>query len=75
MFLCTILRQEKFKYSYGRKPKNDKVFNTIIKLPICKDENNEPIIDTTHKYSEQGYVPDFELMEEYIKHLSYGDRI
>lgn len=33
LFLCTILKLEKPKYSYGRKAKNDKVFDTIIKLP------------------------------------------
>ena len=71
MFLCTVLRQEKFKYSYGRKPKKDKVFDTLIKLPICRDENNEPIIDATKKYSDEGYIPDFEWMENYIKSLKH----
>ena len=75
MFLCTILKQEKFKYSYGRKPKNGRVFDTIIKLPICKNEDGTPIIDDTHKYSSEGYIPDFELMEEYTRNLAYGDRI
>lgn len=32
-FVMTILEQEKSKYSYGRKPKNNKVFDTIISLP------------------------------------------
>ena len=71
MFLCTVLRQEKFKYSYGRKPKSNKVFDTLIKLPICRDENNEPIIDSSKKYSEDGYIPDFKWMENYIKTLNH----
>ena len=33
LFICTILKQEKIKWSYGRKPKNNKVFKTIISLP------------------------------------------
>ena len=33
LFICTILKQEKIKWSYGRKPKNNKVFETIISLP------------------------------------------
>ena len=33
IFLVTILRLEKFRWVYGRKPKNNKVFETKIKLP------------------------------------------
>lgn len=32
-FVMTILQMEKPKYSYGRKPKGNKVFDTIISLP------------------------------------------
>lgn len=71
MFFCTILKQEKFKYSYGRKPKKDKVFNTIIKLPILRNEKGEPIIDKNKKYSTKGYIPDFKFIENYIKTLNY----
>lgn len=38
-FLCAVLRLEKPKWAYGRKPKSDKVFNTLIKLPVDKDGN------------------------------------
>ena len=31
--MVTILRFEKFRWAYGRKPKNNKVFKTRIKLP------------------------------------------
>ena len=33
LFVCVILNKESFKWNYGRKPKNDKVFETKIKLP------------------------------------------
>lgn len=33
IFIASILKQEKIKYGYGRKPKNDKVYDTIIRLP------------------------------------------
>ena len=39
MFISTVLMQEKIKWSYGRKPKNDKVYDTIIKLPTDIDGN------------------------------------
>lgn len=34
MFICGVLEMEKPKWSYGRKAKNNKVFKTIIKLPV-----------------------------------------
>ena len=46
------LKLEKFKWDYGRKPKSDKVFKTIIKLPV-KNINDEE--------------PDWEYMEEYMQ--------
>lgn len=34
LFIATILKLEQYRWSYGRKPKNGKVFNTKIKLPV-----------------------------------------
>lgn len=40
LFLISILKQEKYKYSYGRAFKMDLISNTTIKLPSTPD--NEP---------------------------------
>lgn len=40
LFLISILKQEKYKYSYGRAFKMDLISNTTIKLPATS--NNEP---------------------------------
>lgn len=37
LFICTILRQEKYRYSYGRKWILENMISTIIKLPITED--------------------------------------
>ncbi len=75
-FLCTIIMQDKYRWSYGRKPHNVKKFGkSIVKLPIMYDKNMSPIVDKTYQYSENGYVPDWDFMENYIKSLPYGDRI
>ena len=37
-FVMTILQMEKPKYSYGRKPKCNKVFDTIISLPATPSD-------------------------------------
>lgn len=72
VFIATVLELEKFKYAYGRKPKNNKVFDTYIKLPVLSDpETNDPILDPNKKYSSEGYIPDFEYMENYIKSLNH----
>jgi len=73
MFICTILEMEKYKWSYGRKPKGDKVFKTIIKLPAKKNGDGNYIIDVEKRYSNDGFIPDFEYMENFINSISYGD--
>ena len=74
LFIVTLLDKEKYKFSYGRKYRNS--FNSIIiKLPVLKDEFNKVIIDNNSPYSNDGYLPDWSLMESFIKSLPYGDRI
>ncbi len=38
MFLVTVINMEQYRYSYGRKFNQDRIRETIIKLPF-KDEN------------------------------------
>ena len=71
IFLQTILSANRFKYAYGRKVTESKYMNDIIRLPIKLDKTGTPIVDDTHKYSDDGFVPDWEYMEEYIKSLHH----
>lgn len=73
-FIATILCLERPKYSHGRKWKKT-LPTTAIKLPIQRDDSGNPIIDVKHKYSKNGYIPDWKYMEEYIGSLTYSDRI
>lgn len=54
-------------FSYQNKATKIALKNLEIKLPIKIDENNNPIIDTKYTYHRDGYIPDFEYMEKYIK--------
>lgn len=54
LFICSVLKLEKFKWDYGRKPKNDKVFKTVIKLPVKNQDSIEP---------------DWDYMSDFIKNL------
>lgn len=76
MFLCTIIMQDKYRWSYGRKPHDIKKFGkSVIKLPIKHNCDGTDFIDNTYTYSQKGYVPDWQFMENYIKNLPYGDRL
>jgi len=75
MFLVTLINNENYKFSYGRKCNQTKIKNMCISLPIQRNEDGTPKLDSSHKYSSEGYVPDWNLMSNYIKSLPYGDRL
>lgn len=74
LFIVTVIKENKYKYNYGRQA-NKTLPDLEIKLPIKRDGNGEPIIDNNYTYSHEGYIPDWEFMESYIKSLPYGDKI
>ncbi len=63
MFICALIKQEQYKFSYGRAVYSTVCEDIEIKLPtILNNETSE-------------YEPDWGFMENYIKSLPYGDRI
>ena len=71
-----IINNEKYRWSYGRKPHDVKKFGkSIVKLPVKCDDTGKPIIDSKKVYSDEGFIPDWEYMENFIKSLPFGDRI
>ena len=42
-----------------------------LKLPIQKETNGEPILDVSKRYSDSGFIPDWDFMENFIKSLKY----
>ncbi len=40
LFICSVLRQEKYRFNYGRKWSKDRMENDKIKLPTIKGEPN-----------------------------------
>ena len=71
MFIATILNKEDYKYSYGRARIKSKLEEEIIKLPIKYNNDNTPVIDENRTYSDEGYIPDWQFMEDYIKSLHH----
>lgn len=75
LFLTTILCCERPKHSFGRSWTGNRLTDTIIKLPIQKNEDGYAIIDENKRFSDEGFIPDWQFMEDYIKSLPYGDRL
>lgn len=77
IFISTLVRNEcKYKYiAFGRELNTHYKTDFSIKLPVKTDEKGQPIIDETHTYSEKGYIPDWQFMNDYINSLPYSDRI
>ena len=57
LFIATVVSQERFRYSFGRKWKKF-VKDTVIKLPAIQNQDGS-------------YSPDWQFMEDYIKSLHY----
>ncbi len=70
IFLATIFSKERPKYSFGRKWKKY-LQETEVLLPAKYNIEGAPFIDDTLTYSDNGFVPDWLFMENYIKSLHY----
>lgn len=71
LFIATVIRQEKYKFSYGRKWTLENMNKAKINLPALHNNNGTLFKDSCHTYSSAGYVPDWDFMEHYIKSLHY----
>lgn len=71
IFIQAVLTANRFKYAYGRKVTEEKYMSDTIKLPIQHNPDGTPYIDPDCTYSDNGYVPDWQSMEDYIKSLHY----
>ena len=76
LFIATVIRNEcKIKYqAFGRELNAHYKKDFTIKLPVKHDEKGI-VIDDKHKFSDEGYIPDWEWIENYMKSLPYSDRI
>ena len=68
--------ESRFKYfPFGREL--NKYIRTIygFVLPIKRNPDGTPFIDPKKSFHNDGYVPDWQFMEDYMRSLPYGDRI
>ena len=69
LFMCAVIRQEKYRFSYGRKWTLDNMNESDICLPIKKNTDGTPVYDDDHVFSDEGFIPDLKYMEDYIDSL------
>ncbi|MCF0217186.1 MAG: restriction endonuclease subunit S [Fibrobacteraceae bacterium] len=76
LFLAALIRNEcKVKYqAFGRELNSHYKKDFSIKLPI-KKKNGSPVIDDEKIFSDEGYIPDWDWIEGYMKTLPYSDRL
>lgn len=69
-FIVTLLGLEAYRYSYGRAFIMGSVRATKLRLPVCREADGNPVIDTSKRYHLLGYIPDWKLMENFIRSLN-----
>lgn len=70
LFIASIINfSENYKWSYGRQCRVGNTREIVIKLPIILTNTGEPVIDDKKKFSSEGYIPDWNFMENYIINL------
>lgn len=58
-------------YAFGRELNTHIRKDFDVKLPVKHNTDGTFFIDKNKKYSEEGYVPDWQFMEDYIKSLHH----
>lgn len=75
LFICSMVNNDLYRFSFGRAVYQGIIEDLMINLPIQLNDDGTPFIDETHKYSEDGYVPDWQFMEDYIKSLPFSCKL
>ena len=75
LFIATLVRNEcKIKYqAFGRELNTHFRKDFTIKLPV-KIEQSKIVYDEDKIYSDEGYIPDWEWIDNFVKKLPYSDK-
>lgn len=74
LFITAIINfSENYKWNYGRQCRVGDSKKVKIKLPT-KMKQDEYVIDPEKKFSEEGYIPDFNFIDEFMENIENGER-
>lgn len=66
-YLGTALKKSGQYFTYSFKWNIERMKQTVIPLPIQTDISGNPVIDPDKTYHQDGFVPDWKYMENYIR--------
>lgn len=69
LFICTVIKITAQKFDYSDALTSDNLKLLKISLPALKDKDGEYIIDADKNYSDEGYIPDWDYMNSYMKEI------
>ena len=69
LFICTVIKIAAQKFDYSDALTGDNLSNLVIKLPVLHNDDDSIYIDSEKKYSEDGYIPDWKYMSDYMKSI------
>lgn len=67
LFICTVIKISAQKFDYSDALTSDNLKSLSIKLPVLRDEEGFPVIDEKKVYTDDGLVPDWNYMTDYMK--------
>ena len=74
LFITTIINfSENYKWNYGRQCRVGDSKKIKIKLPT-KMNNDEYVIDSEKKFSDEGYIPDFDFINKFMENVENVER-
>ena len=69
IYLLSVMEKAFSAFQWGSSFDTALLNEVVLTLPILTSPDSSPIIDSTHTYSSQGFIPDFAYMEHYVAEL------
>jgi len=69
LFICTVIKIVAEKFYYDDALTSDNLKNLVIKLPVLHNEDGSYYYDVNKEYSDEGYIPDWEYMSNYMESI------
>ena len=67
--VCAIIKISAQKFGYNDALTSDNLKNLMLRLPAQKNADGSLYIDEKKEFSDEGFVPDWEGMEEHMEKI------
>lgn len=69
LFICTVIKIAAQKFDYSDALTSENLKTLKLRLPVLHNNDGSEFIDKTMEFSDEGYVPDWDYMANYMKSL------